>query len=153
MHNQHKYKVEKLDKFIGKSSVPTFNLNESKKQGIYLSEKANIDDLRFVGKNVCHTILYDKGRHDWIKEVEPKDKSQEIFINAMDIYLEKHNVKKFHDPTAAVCHTHPEIGTWVQAQLYNQKGSWGSYATKDTNIHLLADINREYLWDCIREGK
>jgi len=152
-YSQHNYDVEKLDKFIGKTLVPTFNLNGSKKYGKYLSEEANIDDLRFVGKNICHTIIYDQQRHEWIKEKKPKNKAQEIFLQTMDMYMQRHDAKKFHDPVAAVCHMHPEIGTWVQAKLYNQNELWGSYLSTDTNTSLIADIDRKRFWDCIREGR
>ena len=29
----------------------------------------------------------------------------------MEAYLRAHEAKKWHDPTAAACHLHPEIGT------------------------------------------
>jgi len=151
-YDAHNYEVERLSKFEGKTAVPTFNLNGSVNEGKFLAASANVADLRFVGKNVCHTILYNRERHEWIKEVEPKDRAQELFVMGMDRYLQKHSEKKFHDPTAAACHLHPEIGTWVQGTLYREKGHWGAFAMEGTNTNLLADIDRNALWDCIRSG-
>ena len=61
-------------------------------------------------------------------------RAQEIFVEAMDKYLEKHSEKKFHDPTAAVCHLHPEIGKWVQGKLYNSQGGWAHLLQKEPTL-------------------
>ena len=153
-YDQHSYDVERLDKFESKSVVPTYNLNGAKKEGQFLVSEAKVKDLRFVGKNVCHTVVYDRDRHAWMKEHEPENRAQELILEGMDHYLytKKHSSKKFHDPTAAVCHMHPEIGTWVNTKVYYRGGGWGAFACEGTNTKSLADIDREALWNHVRNG-
>ena len=45
---------------------------------------------------------------------------------AMGMYLEKHSEKKWHDPTAAACHLHPEIGTWFRGRVRRVEAGWGT---------------------------
>jgi len=139
-----------LKKFIGKKEVPTYNLNGARAESSFLINKAKIKERRFVSKNLCHTIIYDRERHEWIKEIPVTTKSQELFINGMDLYLNKHTDKKFHDPTAAVCCLHPEIATWFSGKLYNEKGHWGTRPTENGD-YIIADIDRDKLWDCIKK--
>ena len=151
-YDLHGHDVERLPKFKGKVAVPTFNLNGSKDEGLFLASRAKVGDLRFVGKNVCHTILYDRARHEWMRRRKPSCRAMELFMEGMDLYLygKRHREKKFHDPTAAVCHLHPEIGTWVGGRLYREGGWWGTKVEEGTNTRVLADVDREGLWDFIR---
>ena len=73
----------------------------------------------------------------------------ELFRLAMDLYLADHPTKKWHDPTAAVCHLHPEIGVWVRGRVTKLGGGWGT-VPDPTGDHILADIDRGALWDCFR---
>jgi hypothetical protein len=67
----------------------------------------------------------------------------------MDLYLENHPAKKWHDPTAAVCHLHPEIGTWVRGRVTKLGGGWGTVADEAGDL-ILADIDRDALWQKFR---
>ncbi len=51
-----------LPEFENREWVPTFNLNGDRKGAAVLTA-APIADRRFVGKNVCHTIVYDAVVH------------------------------------------------------------------------------------------
>jgi pyrimidine-specific ribonucleoside hydrolase len=80
----------------------------------------------------------------------PINMAMELFREGMGMYLSKHSEKKFHDPTAAVCHKHPEIGTWIDGTLYREHGKWGTLlGGKDK---MLVDIDREKLWQYIAQG-
>jgi hypothetical protein len=59
------------------------------------------------------------------------------------MYLEEHGEKKFHDPTALVCHLHPEVGTWVAGKPARLGDGWTTVAGED---RVLADVDREGLW-------
>lgn len=147
-YHLHTHEVERLPKFEGKETVATFNLNGNLKGAEALLNGAF--PRRFAGKNVCHTLVYDETIHKQVKARPPATRAAELFHEAMDIYLASHDGKKFHDPAAAVCMLHPEIGTWVNGQLYREKGGWGTRVTGDTKHDLvLADIDREQLWNCI----
>jgi hypothetical protein len=69
-------------------------------------------------------------------------------MEAMGLYLERHESKKFHDPTAAVCHLHPEIGEWVRGVVKKIESGWG-VTPDESGDWMLGDIDRELLWDHI----
>ena len=134
----------RLDKFEGKSHVQTFNLAGDVVAGMEYASTDQIDERRFVGKNVCHTVLYDMDIHNRIK---PVDDITNLFYSGMSIYLSKHKSKKFHDPTAAACHLHPEIGKWVRGNLWrDRRKGWTTIPDADGDF-VLADIDYEKFWD------
>jgi len=154
-YDAHRHQVARLEKFEGLRRVPTFNLNGGKEEGVFLASKAKVDDLRFVGKNVCHTMVYDRERHAWMWERKPESMAMELFLDGMDYYLQEkgHPEKKFHDPTAAFCHLHPDAGTWVEGRPYCEGGQWGTIPQDGTGVRVLADIDRERFWNGIRNGE
>lgn len=135
-----------LEKFEGKEWVPTFNLNGDRPNGVAFTE-ANIEERRFVSKNICHTVVYDKTVH---ARVKPKDEPSELFKEAMDFYLARHDEKKFHDPTAAVCHMNPNVASWVRGKIAKMESGW---TTVDGNDYVISDINYDLLWECVTEFK
>lgn len=152
-YDEHGINVPQLDKFKGKRSVATFNLNGDVK-GAKAFLDADIQERYFVSKNVCHTIIYDTQTHKRIMETPPTNRASELLREGMGLYLKKHpSGKKFHDPSAAVCHLHPEIGTWVNAKLYREKGQWGAKIDGTTNDKIIVDINYDKLWEHIATGK
>ncbi len=148
-YTAHAHPVMHLQKFEGMETVPTFNLNGDVKGAVRFLESAT--PTRFVGKNVCHTIVYDREVHDAITATRAKSRAGELLREVMAMYLEGHPEKMFHDPTAAVCHLHPEIGTWVDGTPYRQSGGWGTRVGRSPHC-ALADIDRGALWRHLREG-
>lgn len=128
-----------LPQFENKDSMPTFNLNGDIKAGqAFISAK--IEEKRFVGKNVCHTLIYDLDKFYNMKP--PKTIAGKLYLEAMEEYLSHHDGKKFHDPCAAVCHLHPEIGTWVKGKILREKNGWKT-VLEENGDYILADIDRE----------
>lgn len=146
----HACRVEELPKFVGKTTVPTFNLNGAKKETLDIIDSPSVKALKFVSKNVCHTVVYNKERHAFMKQVQPKNRADELFIEGMDIYLDKHEDKKFHDPTAACVMKHPEIAEWVRGKMYNSQGGWGTFPDETANSHTIASIDYDKLWELLR---
>lgn len=146
-------KCEKLIKFNGMMTCPTFNLNGDKKAG-----QIFIDDTRFkrrfVGKNVCHGIYWNKERYQTMYDrwegnaLEPIN----LMLMASKMYFSKHPEKKFHDPTAAVCMLHPEIGTYVKGKTYNEKGGWGTKLDNDGD-DICTDLDETKLWEYLIRGE
>jgi pyrimidine-specific ribonucleoside hydrolase len=55
---------KQLEKFRGKVTCPTFNLNGDPVSALsVLEHRGWFSDLRFVSKNVCHGVLYDEELH------------------------------------------------------------------------------------------
>jgi inosine-uridine nucleoside N-ribohydrolase len=149
-YHLHAPKV-RLSEFEGRTWMPTFNLNGDRK-GAEVLLAAPIPERRFVGKNVCHTLLYDRARHATMPPADPTSPAQVLFFAGMEAYLETHEAKKWHDPTAAALHLHPEIGTWVRGRVQKIEGGWGTVADEGGDL-VLADVDREALWACFRGWK
>jgi len=145
----HDYPCEKLPHFVGKTTYPSYNPNGAKEDTQRIIDFKGIKNLRFVSKNVCHTIVYNREIHSKVRSVPPKNQADVLFIKGMDLYLQKHKEKKFHDPCAAVCMVHPEIGKWVKGKMYYEKGGWGTLPDPESNSETIADIDRESFWNHI----
>jgi pyrimidine-specific ribonucleoside hydrolase len=142
----------KIDKFIGQETVPTFNLNGNRKAGQAFL-RSPIFEKRFISKNVCHTVVYDKKVHEFVMGYESKSRAGELLREGMDLYLQRHpEGKKFHDPTAAVGHMHAEIGQWVDGQLFYEKGKWGTTLMGPPNCKILGTLDYNQLWEHIALG-
>jgi inosine-uridine nucleoside N-ribohydrolase len=145
------YEVPLLDKFVDQEKVATFNMNGDVK-GTFEFLAADVFDRRFVGKNVCHTIVYDKDIHKKIKPIlKEKNRAGELFVEAMDIYLSRHDSKKFHDPAAAVSHLHPNVFGWVFGGPIREKGKWGT--DPEGSDLIAANVDYDKLWYHIARGE
>jgi pyrimidine-specific ribonucleoside hydrolase len=141
-YHQHNYPCQKLDKFDGCDWVDTFNLNGDRK-GADAFLSAPIAERRMVGKNVCHTVLFDAGVR---ARLLAQSAAAEFFCEAADALLARSDTKKFHDPTAAVCHRHPEIGSWVRGRTVRKERGWGTDLDPAAD-HILAAIYYDALWE------
>lgn len=138
-------KVQNSD-FLGAENMPTFNLNGDRPNGLNFLN-ANILDRRMVGKNVCHTVLFTKEifLNREIQKVVKNVAALNLFEKAAYLYFDRHDSKKFHDPTAACCHLHPEIGTWVQGKTVKMDQGWTTRLDPNGD-HILAEIDYDMLW-------
>jgi len=149
-YDVHGMDVERLDKFEGKSFVPTFNLSGCIPGGEALLA-ADVADRRFVSKNVCHTLVYDRAVHAAVKAAPPAGRGAGLIREGMDLYLSSRDGKKFHDPTAAVAHAHPGVVTWYHGRLCRGKGGWGT-KPEPKRDRISVDIDRVALWRHIANG-
>lgn len=148
----HSMPVVELDKFKYKIKVPTFNLNGCKSGAKALLDLP-IQNRRFVSKNVCHTITYDKKVHDYVKSIPTRNRASELIREGMDFRFKSNpGGKVFHDPTAAICHLHPEIAIWVKARLFYEKGEWGATLNAYVGDWITVDIDRNELWYHLAHG-
>jgi pyrimidine-specific ribonucleoside hydrolase len=144
----------RMEKFEGKETVPTFNLGGDKKSAQYYVQTSQVKNKQFVGKNLCHTIVYDPPKleeHLKFYRNHFAPEPMRLFLDTMQLFFDNGApYKMFHDPTAAVCHLHPDIGTWYDGELYYEKGQWGTRA--GSGHRVLVDIDREQLWKHIIAG-
>ncbi len=129
-----------LPKFEGKTWMPTFNLNADRPNG-----QAFLNALmprQMVGKNVCHTVQFNRDR--FARFGKPVNAASELFHEAATLYLETHDSKAFHDPTAAVCHLHPEVGVWMDGKTTKREGGWTTVPGEDK---VLIDLDHEAMWN------
>lgn len=141
-YDLHAHAVTRLPQFEGKTWMPTFNMNGDRK-GVEALLRANVGSRRFCGKNVCHTVLYDRTRFE--ATAAPRCRASELFVEAMALLLERSEGKKFHDPVAAVCHLHPEVGVWVRGKVQKIEAGWGT-VPDPAGDDVLADLDRDAFW-------
>jgi inosine-uridine nucleoside N-ribohydrolase len=146
-YHLHAPKV-RLPEFEDRIWMPTFNLNGDRR-GAEVLLKAPIAERRFVGKNVCHTLLYDRAFHASMPAADAGKPATVLFMAGMEVYLRAHEAKKWHDPAAAALHLHPEIGTWVRGRVTKIEAGWGTVADEGGDL-ILADVDRAALWGCFR---
>ena len=125
--------------FMGLQSIDTFNLNGDRPAGLTFLG-GNIGERRLVGKNICHTVKFTKDVFSQFKN------NNRLFNEAAKMYFEKHDSKKFHDPTAAVLHLHPDIGVWFRGNTVKGQPGWTTEPNPNGD-YILADINYNKLWD------
>jgi pyrimidine-specific ribonucleoside hydrolase len=116
-----------LDKFRGLATCPTYNLNGDPASALAVLDFPGVGVRRFVSKNVCHAVYYDRKMHDRFEEIKDKSLAHELIWRGMDFYLARRpEGKKFHDPLAACCAIDESIGTWAEVELYRERGEWGA---------------------------
>ena len=135
----------KLDAFKDAEWMPTFNLNGDRPAGVTFLT-GNIEERQMVGKNVCHGVLFDK-------EIFGKRKSNinpafKLFEEAAIMYFERHEFKKFHDPTAACCHVNPNVGRWIYGNTVKKETGWTTQLNEHGDL-ILVDIDYDLLWNHI----
>jgi len=139
-----------LEKFKGRETVPTFNLNGDPKSAQLAIDSTFFSTKRFVGKHICHGVYYDAAMQDavmhavhYLPEGRHKD-SLMLIVKGMAYYLSrKPKGKKFHDPLAACCAIDPSIGTWANVDLYREKGQWGSRLNPDSDVEIILTYDHD----------
>lgn len=130
-----------MEKFKGKVTCPTFNLNGDRKSALAVLEYPGIPRRYFVSKNVCHRVRYDNDLHEQVRVVRKKSMALNMIYLGMDTYLRKKNHKKLHDPLAACCAINPVIAQWEEVELYYTKGGWGSRLAPGSNTWIIVDYD------------
>jgi pyrimidine-specific ribonucleoside hydrolase len=93
-------------------------------------------------------VFYDQKVHNLMSK--PKDRASELFMEGMEFLLPRRgDGKRFHDPVAAVCHLHPEVGKWIKGKIQKIEGGWGTVAD-ESGDYVLADLDRPAFWRCIQ---
>jgi pyrimidine-specific ribonucleoside hydrolase len=142
-YDLHPHAQNRLSQFAGKTWMPTFNMNGDRKGTASIME-ADIVERRFCGKNVCHGVFFTRDRMPLFHE----GRSKQLFVEAGDILFRKHEAKKFHDPVAAVCHLHPEVGTWVRGKVQKMESGWGTVLDGNGD-YVLAELDHDKFWEHI----
>jgi len=133
-----------LPKFAGMTTCPSYNLNGDPSAALLALAYPGIGVRRFVSKNVCHGVSYDRELHARIALVRDARPSLAMIWQGMDAYLRKHPAgKKFHDPLAACCAIDEQIGTWAEVELYRDAGGWGSRLAIGTGTWIIVAHDQE----------
>lgn len=143
-----------LEKFKGKLTCPTFNLNGDVPSAFKVLATDKIAIRYFVSKNVCHGVHYDTAMHASVGKLRQHSLSMQMIYKGMDAYL-KGNAegKKMHDPLAACCAIDRSIGEWAEVELFRQKGEWGSRLAENTRTWIIKSYHHEKFIDTFTQIK
>ncbi|UJR24521.1 hypothetical protein I4U23_005896 [Adineta vaga] len=140
-------KEKRLDKFQGRITCPTFNLNADSIGAQIVLNYNGIKEKYFVSKNVCHGVIYTRETHNQLKKVKDQSQSLEEIYHVMSVYLDRPGKKgkAFHDPLAACCAIDLSIGKWQDVKLYMDKRTkeWGSILSDQPNVKIIVDYNEQ----------
>jgi inosine-uridine nucleoside N-ribohydrolase len=134
---------KQLEKFRGRVTCPTFNLNGDPPSALAALASPAIGRRLFVSKNVCHGVVYGPELHTKVEAVKRRSKYLELIWQGMEYYLSKREGKAFHDPLAACCALDESIGTWAEVNLYRERGEWGARLASGTRTQIIVDYDRE----------
>lgn len=125
-----------LPKFKGHESVTSFNFTDRK-----LIERCieNSEKRHFISKNICHGAIFDK----------TKTAKNPVIKRIMDIYLQRHDGKAFHDLLAAWAMMNPDSVDWEEVGIYYEQGKVGSEIKKGTNTFISVNYDKDKFWDSI----
>jgi pyrimidine-specific ribonucleoside hydrolase len=133
-----------LDKFKGMATCPTYNLNGDPASALEILRFPGIGVRRFVSKNVCHAVYYDREMHLRFEAVKGKSLALELIWKGMDAYLRKQPAgKKLHDPLAACCAIDESIASWAEVELYRERGSWGARLSPGSRTWIITNHDHD----------
>lgn len=133
-----------LEKFKGKITCPTFNLNGDVKAAIQVLSSEKILNRTFVSKNVCHGVVYDQAMHEYVLPRRHNNPGLDLMVEGMTRYLQKTpSGKAFHDPLAACVAIDSSICQFETVELYRHKGEWGSRRSDKPNAQISISVDME----------
>ncbi len=134
----------RLEKFKGKETCPTFNLNGDVPAAKDVLSNQRVLERHLISKNVCHGVVYDSKMHERMMDVWEINPGFEMMREGMAKYLLKHpNGKAFHDPLAACTAIDPGICEFREVEIYREKGEWGSKLASGTNNFISIHYDRD----------
>ncbi|MFI5907756.1 nucleoside hydrolase [Dactylosporangium sp. NPDC051541] len=131
-----------LDKFKGRTTCPSFNLNGAPKAVFAALASPGIGERWFVSKNVCHGVAYDEAMH---ARFAPATAPGLRLIRRLmgDNLRDRPGGKLFHDPLAACCALDPGIAEWAEVELYRERGEWGARPRPGSGTRIIVGYDHE----------
>lgn len=91
-----------LPSFRGALTAPTYSLGASPREVDDALTDERIGTRRFVGKNVCHSVIYDAALHEHVMSRRSSSTALARIADGMAVYLTRRpRGKKLHDVLAA----------------------------------------------------
>lgn len=135
-----------LEKFKGKITCPTFNLNGDVPSALKVLTSNKINTKVFVSKNVCHGVIYNNEMHEKILPyIDLGNSGLNLMVRGMVHYLKKNPAgKAFHDPLAACVAIDQSICQFEPVEIYRERGEWGSKKSENMNaiISIKVDVDK-----------
>jgi pyrimidine-specific ribonucleoside hydrolase len=78
-----------LAKFRGRVTCPSYNLNGDPRSALAALAFPGIGVKRFVSKNVCHGVVYDRALHAVVGALADRSRSLGLIWQGMEVYLRR----------------------------------------------------------------
>lgn len=112
-------KEYRLEKFDGKLTCPTFNLNGNPLAAETLFS-IPMGERRMISKNVCHGAIFTSADAELLIPFRSHNKGLSLFLKAVKI-----KEKALHDTVAALLAIDPSKALWAEVVPYRRRGEWG----------------------------
>lgn len=140
--------TDRLDKFKGKITCPTFNFNGDPSTALAMLANDAIQRKLLVAKNVCHGVVYDRHWHERLAAFRFKSFGLNMIYLGMSLYLDKNSLgKMFHDPLAACVAIDESVCQFKQVRPFRKQGEWGCELSDDSNTYISVSVDKERLWE------
>jgi|ERR1700722_5680759 len=137
---------DRLEKFAGKITCPTFNFNGNVPAAQLVLAYDGFKKRYLVSKNVCHGVLYDA-------ELHKKFAGHQTIKRLMDVYLDRHPAGKLlHDPLAACCAVDNSICSFKEVEMFRERGEWGCKEKTGTNTFISVKVDKGKFYDFFCRG-
>ena len=131
-----------LPKFAGRVTCGSFNLNGDPRTAVDVQRHPGIHLRRFVSKNVCHGVIYDRTLHVLVAQRKDRNRGLQYIWQGMETYLQRRPAGKIiHDLVAACCAVDPAIATWAEVELYRERGEWGARLAPGSGTWIIVDYD------------
>lgn len=117
---------DRLEKFAGRDTCPTFNLNGDP-GAAFAMLRSGAEDRILVSKNVCHGVAWDAAFHERVAKLPRRTKGMDLVVRGMELYLRKSpEGKKLHDPLAMAVMLDETVCGLRPAVVFRSRGEWGT---------------------------
>ncbi len=120
-------KENRLEKFDGKLTCATFNLNGNPLAAEKLLS-ISITERRLISKNVCHAAIFTKKDAEMLVPFRNNNKGLDLFLKAVEL-----KEKALHDTVAALLAIDPSKAVWAEVIPYRKRGEWGSQKVQENS--------------------
>ena len=139
-----------IDKFKGKTAVPSHNLIGDKKATAKILDHQPKMGKYYVSKNVCHRVIYDRAMHQLVAEKRDQSQSLNLIYTGMETYfIINPEGKILHDPLAACCAIDPTIGMWREVEIFKDKNAYGAILADNSNTFIIIDYDQNQFVDIL----
>jgi pyrimidine-specific ribonucleoside hydrolase len=133
-----------LPKFAGRVTCPSYNVNGDPITALAVQRHPGIALRRFVSKNVCHRVLYDRELHERVRQVKDQNRGLAYIWRGMEHFLHtRRGGKAIHDLLAAACAIDPGIGEWAEVEVYRERGEWGARLSPGSGTWIIVDYDHD----------
>jgi inosine-uridine nucleoside N-ribohydrolase len=145
---------DQLEKFRGRRTCPTFNLNGDPKAALSLLKSPHLPKASMVSKNVCHGVIF--GPQEAARFPREPHPGLALLLEGMQFYFANSNPKgkALHDVIAAGLTFLPEAAWWARGEPFREKGEWGFNTLEQlppdearVNRRITIGLNQERLYD------